>query len=117
MLLIGLAAKNAILIAEFAETARRRGAGVVEAALAGLRQRFRAVLMTAFAFILGVLPLVFAAGAGAGARQSIGITVFGGMLAATLAGILFVPVLYVALLAGVERAGRLFRRRAAQPAE
>jgi multidrug efflux pump len=118
VLLIGLAAKNAILIVEFAEARRRAGASPIEAADTGLEQRFRAVLMTALAFVFGVIPLVIASGAGAGARRSIGITVFGGMLAATLVGLVFVPVLYVlmvrlAALAGRVRPGR--RRAAPRP--
>jgi multidrug efflux pump len=115
VLLIGLAAKNAILIAEFAETRRLAGAPLVEAGTVGLQQRYRAVMMTALAFIFGVLPLVLATGAGAGARRSIGITVFGGMLAATLIGIVFVPVLYVAMVGLAQRAGRLLRRGAHRP--
>jgi multidrug efflux pump len=96
VLLIGLAAKNAILIVQFSEDERAGGAAVLEAARSGLMQRFRAVLMTALAFVFGVIPLVIASGAGAAARQSIGTTVFGGMLAATLIGMLLVPPLYVA---------------------
>ncbi len=96
VLLIGLASKNAILIVEFAKTRRAAGETVHEAALTAARQRFRAVLMTAFSFICGVLPLVLATGAGSASRQAIGWTVFAGMLAATLIGILLVPALFAA---------------------
>jgi hydrophobe/amphiphile efflux-1 (HAE1) family protein len=94
VMLIGLAAKNAILIVEFAKRRRHEGLGVVEAAMEAARLRLRPILMTAFAFILGVVPLMFATGAGAASRQSIGTTVFGGMLAATFLTLAFVPVFY-----------------------
>ena len=94
VLLIALSAKNAILIVEVAQELRRDGKGIVEAALEGSRRRFRPILMTSFAFILGVVPLVVASGAGAAARQSIGITVFSGMLSSTLLAVALVPVFY-----------------------
>jgi len=92
--LIGLAAKNAILIVEFAKERVDRGVPLEEATLHAVRLRLRPIIMTSMAFILGVLPLVFASGAGAQARQTIGWTVFGGMLAATSLAIFIVPVLY-----------------------
>lgn len=94
VMLIGLAAKNAILIVEFARQLRDKGHSIIEAAMEAGRLRLRPILMTAFAFILGVTPLLVAAGAGAASRRSIGTTVFGGMLAATALTLLFVPVFY-----------------------
>jgi HAE1 family hydrophobic/amphiphilic exporter-1 len=97
VMLIGLAAKNAILIVEFAKRRRAEGLDIVDAALEAARLRLRPILMTAFAFILGVVPLMVATGAGAASRQSIGTTVFGGMLAATILTLAFVPVFYVVI--------------------
>lgn len=95
--LIGLAAKNAILIVEFAKERVDKGMKVEDATLEAIKLRLRPIIMTSLAFILGVLPLVFATGAGAEARKTIGFTVLGGMLAATLMGVFIVPVLYVAI--------------------
>ena len=95
VLLIALSAKNAILIVEVAHELHLQGSDLVSAAIEGSRRRFRPILMTSFAFILGVVPLVIASGAGAAARQSIGITVFSGMLASTLLAVAFVPVFFV----------------------
>ena len=97
VMLIGLAAKNSILIVEFAEQLRDRGMSIFDAAIESARIRLRPILMTSFAFILGVLPLAFATGAGAGARQSVGTAVAGGMIASTFLSIVFIPVLYVIL--------------------
>ncbi len=97
ILLVGLAAKNSILIVEFAEQLRERGLSIVDAAVESSRIRLRPILMTSFAFILGVLPLAFATGAGASGRNSIGTTVAGGMLASTFLSIVFIPVLYVVI--------------------
>ncbi|WP_207262035.1 efflux RND transporter permease subunit [Desulfovibrio sp. Huiquan2017] len=94
---IGLAAKNAILIVEFAVAQQEQGAGVIEATLTAARLRLRPILMTSFAFILGVTPLAVASGAGSGAQNSVGIGVMGGMIAATVLGIFFIPLLYVGL--------------------
>ncbi|MCC6211549.1 MAG: efflux RND transporter permease subunit [Burkholderiales bacterium] len=94
VMLIGLSAKNAILIVEFAKLARERGAPLVEAALEGARLRLRPIIMTSFAFILGCVPLWTASGSGAVARQVMGTTVIGGMLAATLLAIFLIPVTY-----------------------
>ena len=95
IMLIGLAAKNAILIVEFAKMEHDGGKGLVESALLAAKLRFRPILMTAFAFILGVVPLLTASGAGAEARKVMGMTVFSGMLIATFLGVLLIPMLYV----------------------
>jgi hydrophobic/amphiphilic exporter-1 (mainly G- bacteria), HAE1 family len=95
VMLIGLSAKNAILIVEFAEQLRRRGLDIVEAAIEASRLRLRPILMTSLALILAVMPLVFASGAGQAARHSVGTTVAGGMFAATFLNVIFIPILYV----------------------
>jgi hydrophobic/amphiphilic exporter-1 (mainly G- bacteria), HAE1 family len=95
VMLIGLAAKNAILIVEFAEQLRERGMTIVEAAIEAARIRLRPILMTSLAFILGVMPLVFASGAGQEGRWSVGTAVAGGMFFATFLNIIFIPILYV----------------------
>ena len=105
VMLIGLAAKNAILIVEFAEQLRGRGMTVVEAAIEASRLRLRPILMTSLAFILGVLPLVFATGAGQAARHSVGTAVAGGMLVSTFLNIVFIPVLYVVVQTARKRLG------------
>jgi HAE1 family hydrophobic/amphiphilic exporter-1 len=97
VMLIGLAAKNAILIVEFAEQLRERGLSVLEAAVEAARIRLRPILMTSLAFILGVLPLVFATGAGQEARHSVGTAVAGGMVVSTFLNVIFIPVLYVVI--------------------
>ncbi|MCF6122109.1 MULTISPECIES: efflux RND transporter permease subunit [Mesorhizobium] len=105
---IGLAAKNAILIVEFAIERQTAGMGLVEATLEAARQRLRPILMTSLAFILGVLPLAIASGAGSGAQNSVGIGVMGGMIAATVIGVFLVPLLFVTVR-------RIFKGRAAKP--
>jgi multidrug efflux pump subunit AcrB len=97
VVLVGLAAKNAILIVEFARQAEEQGMSAGEAAVRAARTRLRPILMTSFAFILGVVPLVVATGAGAEMRQSLGTAVFAGMLGVTGFGLLFTPVFYTAI--------------------
>lgn len=94
-MLIGLSTKQAILIIEFAKDAHEGGLSIRDAAMQAAKLRFRAVMMTNIAFILGLLPLVFASGAGAASRHSVGMTVFGGMIAVAFVGTLLVPAFYV----------------------
>ncbi|WP_459557156.1 efflux RND transporter permease subunit [Lacunimicrobium album] len=103
VLIIALASKNAILIVEFARELRNHGKSITEAAAEAARLRFRPILMTSFAFILGIVPLLIATGAGAVSRRSLGTAVFGGMVAATLFGVIFVPVFYVIMQSISER--------------
>jgi HAE1 family hydrophobic/amphiphilic exporter-1 len=103
IMLVGLASKNAILIVEFAQQLRAQGRGLIDAAVEAATIRLRPILMTSFAFIFGVLPLVFASGSGAGSRHSLGTTVLGGMIASTFLNLLFIPVLYVVIEGWRER--------------
>ncbi|MBQ8482045.1 MAG: efflux RND transporter permease subunit [Alphaproteobacteria bacterium] len=95
VLLVGLAAKNAILVVEFARDAHNEGTPILKAAIYGTKERFRAVLMTAFTFILGVAPLVWASGASAGSRSAVGVPVFSGMIVGTIGGLLLIPLMYI----------------------
>ena len=112
VLIIALASKNAILIVEFARELHAGGLGIIESAVRAARMRFRPILMTSFAFILGIVPLVNATGAGAASRQALGTAVFGGMVAATFLAVFFVPVFYVVVQGFAES-----RRRRPAPAE
>ena len=114
VMLIGLASKNAILIVEFANKRVEAGMAPIEAAFEAAKLRFRPIIMTSMAFILGVVPLVFAGGAGAASRHSIGTGVFGGMLAATFLAIFFVPLFFVLI---TKLSHRLIGRRPHERAE
>jgi multidrug efflux pump subunit AcrB len=116
LVLIGLACKNAILIVEFARELHLQGKSRVEAALEACRIRLRPILMTSFAFIMGVLPLVFSSGAGAEMRHAMGVAVFSGMLGVTFFGLVLTPVFYVVLQSLVERRPAAARQFALEPA-
>jgi HAE1 family hydrophobic/amphiphilic exporter-1 len=109
VMLIGLSSKNAILIVEFAEQLREHGHEPLDAVVRAASTRLRPILMTSIAFLLGVVPLMLASGAGAAARNSLGTTVFGGMLVSTIVNLVFIPGMYVL----VQR----FRRQRRQPAQ
>jgi len=110
LMLVGLTAKTAILMVEYCKHMREQGLSIHEAAMAGMRVRFRAVMMTALAFTIGVVPLALATGAGAGGRASIGVTVFWGMVAATLVGMVITPGLYVITRHMSETTGAFYKR-------
>jgi multidrug efflux pump subunit AcrB len=117
IVLIGLAAKNAILIVEFATQLEEQGRDRFAAAIEAARLRLRPILMTSLAFIFGVLPMVWAVGAGAELRQTLGTAVFSGMIGVTVFGLIFTPVFYVATRWLADRASRLRTRAATHPAE
>ena len=108
--IIGLSAKNAVLIIEFAKDLQAQGKSVVDAALEAIRLRFRPIIMTSLAFMLGVLPLAISRGAGSASQQAIGTGVMGGMITATVLAVFFVPVFFVVVM-------RLFRRKAVADGE
>ena len=116
-MLIGLAAKNAILMVEFSKTEHEAGKNIEEAALSGANMRYRAVLMTAWSFLFGVFPLVIATGAGSGSRRAIGITTFSGMALATLIGIIFTPALYAVFQRICDWTMKKFSKKSAETEE
>ncbi|MFA6999199.1 MAG: efflux RND transporter permease subunit, partial [Victivallaceae bacterium] len=112
VMLVGLSGKNAILIVEFAKQLREQRRSIYDSAIIAAGTRYRAVLMTAWSFVLGVFPMVIATGAGSGSRQVIGVTTFCGMILATVLGIIFIPGLYVLFQSLGEWTVKLFRRKA-----
>jgi multidrug efflux pump len=114
---MGLAAKNAILMIEFAEQAEKQGMRIIDAALEAARIRLRPILMTSFAFIFGVMPLALSTGAGANSRIAIGTSVIGGMLTATLLALFFIPLFFVLVRRGVRDGIAALRERLAQRRE
>lgn len=110
MMLIGLSSKNAILIVEFANQLRAKGLSITRAAIESAQSRLRPILMTSFAFILGLMPLVFASGAGAISRESLGTAVNGGMLVSTVLSLFVVPVLYILIMTAQEGVRSWFRK-------
>lgn len=111
--MIGLAGKNAILIVQFARDARARGAALVDSIVQACAMRFRPVVMTSAAFLLGVVPLVFSSGGGAESRHSIGTGVFGGVIAATVLGLVFTPVAFYVVMRATQRRSKRKDARAA----
>jgi multidrug efflux pump len=116
IVLVGLACKNAILIVEFARARLEQGRGVIEAAVEACRLRLRPILMTSFAFIMGVAPLVIASGAGSELRHAMGVAVFAGMLGVTLFGLFLTPVFFVAIELALRRARPAISDLAPRPA-
>ncbi|MGH9586376.1 MAG: efflux RND transporter permease subunit, partial [Acidobacteriaceae bacterium] len=116
VMLIGLSAKNSILIVEFAEQIRQRGKTIFEAAIEAAELRLRPILMTSVAFILGVVPLYIASGAGANGRRSVGTTIIGGMVLSTFLNLIFIPALYVILESALSRFHNKKPQREALPA-
>jgi HAE1 family hydrophobic/amphiphilic exporter-1 len=114
VLIIALASKNAILIVEFARDIRQRGESITEAAVRAARLRFRPIIMTSFAFIMGVVPLLMAKGAGAAGQRALGTAVFGGMIASTILAVFFVPIFFVTFQWLGERLSRRERQAISQ---